>query len=89
MGDTQTMLVPFTPLEMPRTEARGKLKNSYTFSQGVNAPWKILLTGFASVSKVLGAAGQRDIPTTYFTINQDLRGRIFSLVHRLVSTVNK
>ena len=69
MGDTQTMLVPFTPLEMPRTEAQGKLKNSYTFSHWVNAPCEIFLTGFTLVSKVLGAAGQRDIPTRYFTIN--------------------
>jgi hypothetical protein len=37
----------FTPLEMPPAAARGKLKNSYTFSRRVNAPCAILLTGFS------------------------------------------
>jgi len=37
----------FTPLEMPPAEARGKPKNSYTFSRRVNAPCEILLTGFS------------------------------------------
>jgi len=37
----------FTPLEMSPAEARGELKNSYTFSRRVNAPCEILLTGFS------------------------------------------
>ena len=41
----------FTPLEMPHAEAQGKLKNSYTFSHGVNAPGEILLTGFTTRMK--------------------------------------
>ena len=31
---------------MPRTEARGELKNSHAFSHGVNALSESLLTGF-------------------------------------------
>jgi hypothetical protein len=27
-------------------EARGKIKDSYTFSHGINAPYESLLTGF-------------------------------------------
>jgi A/G-specific adenine glycosylase len=36
----------FTPLAMSRAKTRGKLKNFYTFSHGVNAPCESLLTGF-------------------------------------------
>jgi A/G-specific adenine glycosylase len=36
----------FTPLEMSRAKTRGKLKNSYTFSRGVNVPCESPLTGF-------------------------------------------
>jgi len=39
----------FTPLEMPCAKARGKLKNSYTFSHWVNDPCERLLTGFTLV----------------------------------------
>jgi len=35
-----------TPLEMSCGEARSKIKDSYTFSHGVNAPCESLLTGF-------------------------------------------
>jgi len=36
----------FTPLEMPRSEPRDNLKNSYSFSHGVNASCESLLRGF-------------------------------------------
>jgi prepilin-type N-terminal cleavage/methylation domain-containing protein len=39
----------FTPLEMPGAKARGKLKNSYTFSHWVNDPCESLLMGFTLV----------------------------------------
>ena len=43
----------FTPLEKSRAEAQGKIKDSYTFSHGVNAPCEILLTGFTLFLKTI------------------------------------
>jgi|LQYC01.1.fsa_nt_gi asparagine synthase (glutamine-hydrolyzing) len=37
---------PFTPLEMPRAETLGKIKDSYTFSHGAFIPLENFLTGF-------------------------------------------
>ena len=65
-GVIESVLIP-PPLEKPCAEARGKIKNSYTFSHGVNpirkfsnginVPCESLLTGFTlCISTQLGCA---------------------------------
>jgi len=60
-GVIESVLIPekeqFTPLEKPSAEARGEIKDSCTFSHGVNAPRERLLTGFTlCISTQLGCA---------------------------------
>ena len=60
-GVIESVLIPekghFTPLEKTSAEARGEIKDSCTFSHGVNATRERLLTGFTlCISTQLGCA---------------------------------
>ena len=77
----------FTPLEMPRAEAQGKLKNSYTFSHGVNAPGEILLTGFTArmQSYIIKAVREAKVHTEWIKPDTEYEEACISFVKDILT----